>query len=220
MTLIHPKIAIFDWDNTLVDSWHKLHAVMEHVMEEMQMRKWSMIEVQNTMHKSSRDFFPTVFGDDWEKAKELFYTKYKNDFADVVDPLEGSEETLKMLQENGTKICILSNKTGTILRTEVESIGWNKYFNIVLGAYDLEEDKPSIVPVNKILSDLGGHTGHHNWFIGDTIVDMECAHKSGCYPVLFGNQDESSPHPNDHDIEHAHVMDHLELQSIYTKSML
>lgn len=220
MTIIKPKIAIFDWDNTLVASWHKLHATINHVAAELGIELWSLEQVQHTMHKSSRDFFPSTFGENWERAKEIFYEKYKKDFADQVDPLEGAEETLRMLQDNGTKVCLLSNKSGPILRNEVSQIGWNKYCDIILGAYDLEEDKPSVMPVNKILYDLQGVSGKHNWFIGDTIVDMECGHNSGCHPILFGPQHEDSPHPDDHEIPHHHVLNHKELQDLYLSQKL
>ena len=33
----------------------------------------------------------------------------------------------------------------------------------------------------------GIKAGEGVWFVGDTGVDMECAHNSGCVPVLLGS---------------------------------
>ena len=211
MKLLKPKLVIFDWDNTLINSWDKLHHCLNYTMQILNMPAWSLSEVKRTMHKSSRDFFPQIFSDNWLKAKELFYEAYQLDSAAPVIPLKNAHLVLKILKDLGIKISIVSNKTGKYLRNEIKQLNWENYFEHIFGAYDHEEDKPSAIPVIKILNDLKIESGLHNWFIGDTIVDMQCAKNSGCYPILFGQQENGSPHPKDFDIVHTHIQDHNEL---------
>lgn len=217
MQLITPKAIIFDWDNTLISSWDKLHAAVSTTMEQLGMEPWTMEQVKSRMHRSSREFFPEVFEENWKQAREIYYKSYSENTALTVTPLDSAVETLDMLKASGVKMAIVSNKTGDYLRSEVECLGWSKYFDSILGAYDLDEDKPSPKPVYHTLEKLGSEPGSHNWFVGDTIVDIECAVNSGCYPILFGHQIEEAPHPNDRDILHYHAVDHQDLMELFRR---
>jgi phosphoglycolate phosphatase len=211
MSLIKPQAIIFDWDNTLVDSWHKLSYAINSTLEAMQMQVWTMDEVKARMHHSSRDFFPRVFAEKADAAKEHFYGVYHAKFANTIDPLDNAVDTLLLLGAQGIKAAVLSNKRGDILSNEVKIANWTHHFELIVGATDCSEDKPSTIPVHHILEHLKMDAGDDVWFVGDTIVDMECAHKAGCMPILFGEQIDSAPHPDDLDIEHYHALDHKKL---------
>ncbi|MFN5381828.1 MAG: HAD family hydrolase [Alphaproteobacteria bacterium] len=211
MYLTKPKAIIFDWDNTLVDSWHKLHFAINSTLEAMQMEAWSLDEVKARMHHSSRDFFPRVFGPKADDAKNHFYSVYRAKFANMVDPLDNARDTLELLRDQNIKATVLSNKKGDILRNEVKIANWVHYFQLIVGATDCAEDKPSPVPVHHILQHIQVEPGDHIWFVGDTIVDMECANNTGCRPILFGEQIDLAAHPDDFDIAHHHVLDHKRL---------
>ncbi|MDF3048245.1 MAG: Phosphoglycolate phosphatase [Candidatus Midichloriaceae bacterium] len=219
MTLVMPKAVIFDWDNTLVGSWGKLHAAISATMEKMGMIPWTLEEVKSKMHRSSREFFPEFFKDRWQEARGYYYDNYKNSNLIAVTPLDSAVDTLDMLKAHGVKMAIISNKTGIYLRKEVETLGWSGYFESVLGAYDLDEDKPSPKPVYHTLEHIGLEPGPHNWFVGDTIVDIECAVNSNCYPILFGYQVDEAPHPSDRDIPHYHAVDHQDLMELFKRSV-
>ena len=51
-------------------------------------------------------------------------------------------------------------------------------------AEDAPEDKPSPIPVSMALEGSGIAPGADVWFVGDTSIDMECAHNARCVPVL------------------------------------
>ncbi len=48
-------------------------------------------------------------------------------------------------------------------------------------------DKPQPEPVQLALSNIA-QKPHNIWFVGDTMIDVECAINSGCCPILFGDQ--------------------------------
>lgn len=209
-----PKLVIFDWDNTLVSTWNKLLNALNTAFTETSLPLWDIETIQREMHHSSRDFFPKHFGDKWQRAREVFYQEYAS-CTQEVEPLLGALETLEKLVSHNIYCAIISNKTGHILRDEVEKLGWNKYFKSILGAYDCDEDKPSPKPVLKTLENIGFNSGiEPKWFIGDTIVDMECAHTTDCSPLLFGPQSPTAKHPKDHGIKHLHITDHLHFQKV------
>ena len=63
MTLTRPRAAIFDWDNTLVDSWAIIHDAMNVTLEAMGHPKWSYDETRARVRRALREAFPDLFGD-------------------------------------------------------------------------------------------------------------------------------------------------------------
>ncbi|MBM3590884.1 MAG: hypothetical protein FJX30_05915, partial [Alphaproteobacteria bacterium] len=65
-----PDTIIFDWDNTLVDTWPLIQIAINKTMKQMNKDPWSLEKVRDTVHKSMRESFPEIFGNDWQKAGE------------------------------------------------------------------------------------------------------------------------------------------------------
>jgi phosphoglycolate phosphatase len=89
---------------------------------------------------------------------------------------------------------VVSNKKGVNLRKEVQHIGWGKYFDKVVGADDTPRDKPFPDPVIAALEGSGIAAGPDVWFIGDSAIDMQTAHATGCVPMWYGELPEKLEH--------------------------
>lgn len=180
-----PKAIIFDWDNTLVDTWPLIHGAIDKTMTAMGREPWGMKKVRDTVHKSMRESFPEIFGDKWEEAGEIYKNTYRSTHLNI-QLLEGSLELLQELHQMGILLFVVSNKMGATLRKEVEQLGLNEIFFAVIGSLDAKYDKPDKAPVELALigSDLDPKKDEI-WFVGDTIADIDCAKNSGCRPILF-----------------------------------
>lgn len=187
-----PKAILFDWDNTLADTWPTIHQAMSETFIAMGHEPWSMEVTKERVHRSLRDSFPEIFGDRWEQAGDLYLNAFKRIHLEKLTPLEDAEEVLKALKNTDIYTALVSNKTGSNLRLEVDHIGWNGYFKKVIGAKDAAEDKPSPKPIIMALDGSGIPMGQDVWFIGDSVTDMECAYNSNCVPIFYGDQDLSS----------------------------
>jgi phosphoglycolate phosphatase len=181
-----PKAILFDWDNTLVDSWATIHEALNFVMAAMDKPLWSLVETKEKVRLSLRESFPLHFGDRWEEARTIYLEKFRAIHLERLSPLDGRELMLQQLAGEGLYLGIVSNKTGALLRREVDQIGWADFFGRVVGAGDCTADKPASDPVHLALAESGVTAGEEVWFVGDTAVDMECAIGSGCVPVLLG----------------------------------
>lgn len=178
-----PRALVFDWDNTLVDSWEVIHVANHRTFEAMGLRPWTFEETRRNVAKSLRDAFPEIFGERWEEARDFFYATYDEIHLDYIKPLPGSAEALERFSSLGIPLSVVSNKTASYLRKEVEVLGWNGFFSRVYGAGDLERDKPDPMVVQAA---LGGEAADRGvWFIGDNAIDMECGYRSGCTAVLM-----------------------------------
>lgn len=184
---LKPQCVIFDWDNTLVDSWPIIHRAMNMTLEKWGMPTWSIEDVKNRIRHSMRDAFPVLFGDDWKEAGEVYRGYFRQLHINNLQPLDGAKAVLDALKAKGILAAILSNKTGEILRLECTHLGWNDYFAAIVGSSDYSADKPSHIPVDGIRERLNITAETPTWFVGDSIVDVECARNTGCIPVFYGD---------------------------------
>ena len=184
--LRRPRAIIFDWDNTLVDSWGTIHDALNFLMAAMDKPLWTIEETRERVRLSLRDAFPAIFGDRWEEARQIYMDRFRAIHIERLMPLPGRETMLRDLAADGLYLSLVSNKTGAVLRREVEHLGWTPLFGSIVGAGDAHTDKPHHAPVELALQPCGYIPGPDVWFVGDTAVDMECALASGCVPVLLG----------------------------------
>ena len=181
-----PQVVLFDWDNTLVDSWATIHEALNHVMAAMDKPPWSIAETRARVRLSLRESFPLHFGERWEEARGIYLDRFRAIHLDRLTALPGCAEMLEALTEEGIFLGVVSNKTGVLLRREAEQLGWSRHFGRIVGAGDAVADKPHPAPVGLALELSGVAAGERVWFVGDTGVDMTCATNAGCVPVLLG----------------------------------
>jgi phosphoglycolate phosphatase len=186
--LRRPRAILFDWDNTLIDSWATIHDALNFVMAAMEKPSWTLAETKQRVRLSLRESFPVHFGERWEEARQIYLDHFRAIHLQRLSALPGRGEMLRGLAEEGIFLGVVSNKTGALLRREAEQIGWSAYFSTVVGAGDAAADKPNPAPVRLALAPSGIAAGQAVWFVGDTGIDMECAGNSGCVPVLLGGE--------------------------------
>jgi phosphoglycolate phosphatase len=184
--LSRPRAIIFDWDNTLVDSWGTIHDALNFLMAAMEKPLWTIEQTRERVRLSLREAFPPIFGERWEEARQIYMERFRAIHLERLTPLPGREPMLRALAADGHYLAVVSNKTGAVLRHEAAYLGWTPFFGSIVGAGDAHADKPHCAPVELALQPSGIRPGSDVWFVGDTAVDMECALTAGCVPVLLG----------------------------------
>jgi phosphoglycolate phosphatase len=193
-----PKAILFDWDNTLVDSWPVIHDALNVTLKAFGLEPWSLEETRRRVRKSLRDSFPELFGDRWQEAGDVFYDRYAAIHVEMLRPIDGAQEMLEALVDAGIYLGVISNKKGEYLRLEAGHLGWDGYFGAIIGALDAENDKPAPEPVDLALGTSGIEKGPSVWIAGDADIDMECAHNTGCTPVLVRERGPGPGEMDDH----------------------
>ncbi len=182
---LRPAAIVFDWDNTLVDTWPVIHESLAVTLEAMGHEPWSFEETRQRVRKSLRDAFPGLFGDRWKEARRIFYDAFGRIHIERLRPLEDAGELLAVLSATGVHLAVLSNKTGEYVRAEAAHLGWSDYFDSLVGAGDAGRDKPAPESLQLALAGAPVRPGHGVWIVGDAGIDMEVAHQTGCLPVLL-----------------------------------
>ncbi len=208
--LTPPRGLIFDWDNTLVDTWPTIHEALRQTFVAMEVEPWTLAQTRQRVRRSMRESFPELFGDRWTKARDIFYEAYENVHLTNLTPCEGAGEGLSALAARGLYLGVISNKTGRYLRSEAAHLGWSDYFGNLVGAGDAVRDKPAPEPVAHVLEGSGLEPGADIWMVGDAGVDMEIAHVTGLVPVLV-KAGEADPKEFGQHAPRHHVVDIIEL---------
>ncbi|HSE77972.1 MAG TPA: HAD family hydrolase [Alphaproteobacteria bacterium] len=185
-TLARPRAVLFDWDNTLVDNWPAIREAYNATLAAFGHATWTLEETKLRMRRSLRDSFPELFGPRWEDARAIFYRTFEACHLEALRAMPGAEAAIAAFLEAEVYLGVVSNKSGPILRKEAAHLGWSRRFGRLVGATDAVKDKPAIEPVFLALEASGVAPGPEVWFVGDAAVDMECAHRAGCVPVLVG----------------------------------
>ena len=186
--VLRPQAILFDWDNTLVDSWATIHDALNFLMAAMDRPLWTIGQTRERVRLSLREAFPRIFGKRWEEAREIYLARFHAIHLERLTALPGRSELLERLSEEGIFLGVVSNKTGFLLRRETDHIGWTSRFGSVVGAGDAPLDKPDAAPVRLALEPSGIEPGETVWLVGDTGIDMECACNAACVPVLLGSR--------------------------------
>ncbi len=185
MTAVPPRALLFDWDNTLVDTWPTIHHALAVTFREMGREPWTLEQTRARVRESARDSFPELFGERAAEAADTFYRTFEADHLERLKERPGATEMLGRLDAAGYYLAVVSNKRGDLLRKEAQSLGWTALFVRLVGANDAIRDKPAEEPVRMALEGSGITPGQEVWFVGDTEIDMLCACTTGCVPVLL-----------------------------------
>ncbi len=186
LNLKKPRAIIFDWDNTLVNTWPLIQSAINAAMRSAGRETWSLEKVRNNVHKSMRESFPEIFGDDWRKAGEVYKAAYHSINIDQIQFLPNALKLIEKIEELGILQFIVSNKVGITLRKEAAKLGVERKFFALIGSQDAPADKPSKEPVQLALMGCDLELGRDEiWFVGDTIADVDCAYNSRCTPVVY-----------------------------------
>jgi phosphoglycolate phosphatase len=190
MTMAKPAAVLFDWDNTLVDSWGVIGEALNHTFAEMGYPAWTPAEIRERVRHSLATAFPALFGERWTEARQLYLGRFEAIHLDRLTPLPDAENMVRSLAAEGLYLAVVSNKTGRLLRREVAALGWDGHFSRIVGAGDAAADKPDRAPIDLALDGSGIVAGEAVWYVGDTGIDVQCALNSGCVPVVVHDADD------------------------------
>jgi phosphoglycolate phosphatase len=186
VNVVRPRALLFDWDNTLVDTWETIHVALNKALTAMGHTPWTPEETRQRVRASARDSFPALFGDRADEAADIFYRAFESQHLQTLRERDGAGAMLRALAGmDWLYLAVVSNKKGHLLRREADHIGWSDYFSRLVGANDAARDKPAVEAVTLALTESGLKLGPNVWFVGDTDIDMTCAVAAGCTPVLL-----------------------------------
>lgn len=196
-SLIWPKAVLFDWDNTLLDSMALTLKGFNSVRSHFSLPPLT----RSCMHRLPATSLPELFRQWLSHDAEIDHgiNIFHHSLKDQRSPLfPQTEPLLAWLHQLSVPMAVVSNKEGHKLRKEITHWNLSHLFFAVVGAGDTIENKPSPAPVWHALQQANLTASSHVWFVGDSLIDMEAAHHSGCLPISLCLQSQQSPRPKHH----------------------
>lgn len=190
-----PEAIIFDWDNTIVNTWRPILEAMNHSLIAMGLQAWDFEEYKlKSAGRARADFFPEVFGTEWQKASDIFEKSfYSDDYMKHLELIDEMQQFIGSVSEKNIPLLVVSSKEGNKLRQEADALHMTNTFKAIIGAGDAVNNKPSkeivVFAFAKAGIDIIPSKEQQVWFIGDAISDVMCAYSSGCVPVLYGEEE-------------------------------
>lgn len=167
------KLILWDWDNTLVDTFGAIFASQNDARVKYGMAPWTKEESKKAMNTSGRNLIKDVFGADRaQEVRAYFLSRYK-EHANELELKEGAQKVLQKAKELGFINVLASNKAGSILRNEVATLGLTSAFDKIIGAEDTDNDKPSKPFTDSAIQDFAPDKIYS---VGDGKADIQMAH--------------------------------------------
>ena len=176
--------VFFDMDGTLIDSRADLAATVNHTRRDLGLAELSQEDVLTHVGQGARYLLAHAIperADDVEALWEIFRSHYAEHMLESVELYPSVRQTLEELARRGWLMGINTSKPAFATRAILEHFGLLRYFgNAIVAGGDCAEMKPSALPLRECAARLRGHRlSSHDWMVGDSWTDMECATNAG-----------------------------------------
>lgn len=176
------KLAIFDFDGTLVDSAPGIVQVMKQVVDEMGysdelLNQWSHL-VGVPLLRQMQILFPDKDGEFHEALAQNYRDKYDQDVISICPLFPGLRGMLELLHDNDVMITIATSKRRNLVDEVIDHHGLTQYFKMVVGAADVQQHKPHPESVHITMEMLRARP-EDVVVIGDSTFDLDMARNAG-----------------------------------------
>lgn len=184
------RIAIFDMDGTLIDSGLDITLSINHVRSECYslepLSVQAVIDAINApLRNLSEIFYETSIYE--QSARNLFEEHYYEQCIQNVAAYEGIHHLLTLLNDQGVVMGVATNAPSMFAKRMLEHVGLNSFFQLIIGADDVERPKPHPQMLNHHLNHYQYRSGTDNaWMIGDNTKDIEAASRAGIQSIFAG----------------------------------
>lgn len=197
------KCICIDWDGTLVSTSAIIHKAYVLTMSQLGIHPdWSEADTLRQNGRLPQSIFEdtSIWGEKGLEAKLIFYSNLaiiKGSKPELLNYMPGALDFLQYLHDlpNRPKIVLIANKTQPILNEEVQSMGLEFAFDMVIGATETpEECKPYPAAFERATFDLVIQNRKTDVIhIGDNpSKDNEFANNYGATSIIINDVDSTA----------------------------
>lgn len=177
-----PKGIFIDFDGTLVDAFDAIVLAWNTTLKYFSKATYSSSEIRRMTGQKTLGF-DVVFGSENEKkARQIFYDTHDNIHLQNLRILDGAEQLLSSFQKKNIPVVLLTNKVETCAIQQVIYLGWQHYFEHIIGAVPHRPSKPDPTGLLLGCQQIQQHA-QDCLMIGDGLNDMQVAKHAGCTAI-------------------------------------
>ena len=196
-----PTAIFFDWDGTLVDTFGLLEQSHNHALETLGLNTDCPNEYPTgwflKYFGGQRDqIYLDIYGADLAlTARGLFEDYFSAHHCSLISTINGAVDLLETLKKLSIPMGVVSNKKPEFVKPEITHLGFDHYFETIVGAGQAANDKPSPDSILLGLSQAGITPSRDVWYIGDSINDYLAAEAVGLNLVFIESSKPASTLP-------------------------
>ncbi len=183
--------ALLDLDGTLIDTAPDLHAAACAMLRDFGRAEIPIEHTRQYVGKGMRNLVKRLLSGSLDLSGEeppdaamaSFRSHYARENGRQAACYPGALEGLKIFQEKGIRLAIVTNKPVMFTRPLLDRLNLAHYFEVIVGGDSLPRLKPDPMPVIWTCGRLGVSPAKA-LFIGDSVNDFLAAHAAGC-PVFM-----------------------------------
>lgn len=177
---------VFDFDGTLMDTNNVI------------IQSWQQVYRKYTGHDGDMDYILSTFGEPLEESMEnsfpdvpvdesvdTYRTWHREHYWDMIELFPGITEMLKEAKARGYKLAIATSRLEQTLYLGLEKYNLTDLFDTIVTVEEVENHKPEPDCILKVLEKLGTPP-ERAAMVGDSRLDMICAHNAGVKAILVG----------------------------------
>lgn len=171
------KGVLLDMDGTIVDAFPPIIRALNQTFIEFGLPTMTPKQVKRHTGKGDCSM-KALFGERREEAAARFLEIHDEDYLDRIRPLDGAETLFSWLKQCGLPAAIVTSKSQSRAEAQLKVLGWQDYFDVVIGKVDGRPEKPDPAPIRLACEALAIEP-RHAIMIGDGVADMKSAVRAG-----------------------------------------
>ena len=178
--------VLFDFDGTIMDTNDVIIGSWQHVYRTLRGEEGDLDYILSTfgepLEYSMETSFPEV---PMEESVRIYRDWHRERFIDMIKLFPGITEMLEEVKARGYKTAIASSRLRFTLEQGLDKYDLRKYFDTIVAVEDAPNGKPAPDIVLLTLDKLDSKPASAI-MIGDSRLDILCAHNAGVPCVLVG----------------------------------
>ncbi len=179
------RFVVFDLDGTLLDTVSDIAASMNAVLARFGLPQHPKEEYKRFTGNGAKNLTQRALMDR-QDLLDAVYPAYLAEYAihsrELTQPYEGIPELLKALQAQGIQLIVYSNKDDSDTKAVIAHYFPDIAFTRVLGSRRHLPLKPDPTVMKALMEELSLDPAE-GLYLGDTVMDMQCAHSLGLYAI-------------------------------------
>jgi 2-phosphoglycolate phosphatase len=191
------RLAIFDFDGTLVDSVTGIWKTADDMASQFGMKGFERGEIVASigtgLDSFVNDLFPRQVKElGMEKVLKIYRKSYDVNYIEGLKVFKNVKKTLALLYAKGMTLAIVSNKLKKYVDNICKEAGIFDYFDVTLGSEDVIRMKPDPYAVYHLMKKYRVKK-REIIFVGDSQYDVETAKNAGvdCVYLTYGYADKN-----------------------------
>lgn len=176
-----PKLLVFDWDGTLVDSIGRIVSCTQRTLRDIGLRGADEARIRMSIGLGIREmverFHPACDDQMFARICDVYRRHWLETYSLEPVLFPGIREALAEVEQQGYLLAVATAKSRWGLRKDLEATGLAPIFHSTCTA-DEAQAKPSPEMLLAILDDLGVRA-REALMIGDTVHDLQMAINAG-----------------------------------------